>query len=89
MARTFFEVTSFSVGLGLLLGTTAEGISQLYSTTLTPFDLNVTACPSSKKQRRFFVDNLMFGIQLADVGIRCSSHPQGISEARSENAGAL
>ena len=31
----------------------------------------------------------MFGVQLADVSTRGSSHPQGISEARCENAGAL
>ena len=31
----------------------------------------------------------MFGVQLADVSTRCSSHPQGVSEARCENAGAL
>ena len=31
------------------------------------------------KQRRFFVDNLMLGIQLADVLTRCSSHLQGKS----------
>ena len=31
----------------------------------------------------------MFGLQLADVSTRCFSHPQGISEARYENAGAL
>ena len=29
----------------------------------------------------------MFGVQLADVSTRCSSHPQGKSEARCENAG--
>ena len=28
-----------------------------------------------EKQRRFFVDNLMLGVQLADVSTRCSSHP--------------
>ena len=32
---------------------------------------------SVEKQRRFFVDNLMLGVQLADVSTRCSSHPQG------------
>ena len=37
-----------------------------------------------EKQRRFFVDNLMLGVQLADVSTRCSSHPQGKSEARCE-----
>ena len=42
-----------------------------------------------EKQRRFFVDNLMLGVQLADVSTRCSSHPQGKSEARCENAGYL
>ena len=31
----------------------------------------------------------MFGVQLADVLTRCSSHPQGISEARCENAGVF
>ena len=31
----------------------------------------------------------MFGVQLADVSTRCSSHPQGISEARCENVGAF
>ena len=30
-----------------------------------------------EKQRRFFVDNLMLGVQLADISTRCSSHPQG------------
>ena len=30
-----------------------------------------------EKQRGFFVDNLMLGVQLADVLARCSSHPQG------------
>ena len=29
-----------------------------------------------QKQRRFSVDNLMFGVQLADVLTRCSSHHQ-------------
>ena len=42
-----------------------------------------------EKQRRFFVDNLMFGVQLADVLTRCSSHPQGKSEAMCENDGNL
>ena len=28
------------------------------------------------KQRRFIVDNFMFGVQLADVSTRCSSHPR-------------
>ena len=42
-----------------------------------------------EKQRRFFVDNLMLGVQLADVSTRCSSHPQGKSEARCENDGNL
>ena len=32
-----------------------------------------------EKQRRFFVDNLMLSVQLADVSTRCSSHPQGKS----------
>ena len=27
-----------------------------------------------EKQRRFSVDNLMLGVQLADVSTRCSSH---------------
>ena len=36
-----------------------------------------------------FVDNLMLGVQLADVSIRCSSHPQGKSEARCEIDGNL
>ena len=31
----------------------------------------------------------MFGVQLADISTRCSSHPQGKSEVRCENAGAL
>ena len=35
------------------------------------------------------MDNLIFGVQLADVSTRCSSHPQGISEARCENAGVF
>ena len=39
------------------------------------------------KQQRFFVDNLMLGVQLANVSTRCSSHPQGKSEARCENYG--
>ena len=42
-----------------------------------------------EKQQRFFVDNLMLGVQLADVSTRCSSHPQGKSEARCENDGNL
>ena len=48
-----------------------------------------------EKQRTFFVDNfklinmLMIGVQLADVLARCSSHPQGKSEARCENDGNL
>ena len=42
-----------------------------------------------EKQRRFFVDNLTFSVQLIDVLTRCSSHPQGKSEARCENAGYL
>ena len=37
------------------------------------------------EKRRFFVDNLLFGVQLADVSTRCSSH----LEARCENAGYL
>ena len=41
------------------------------------------------KQRRFFVDELMFGIQLADILTGCSSDPQGISEVWCENDGAL
>ena len=36
-----------------------------------------------------FVDNLMLGVQLADVSTRCSSHPQGKSEARCEIDGNL
>ena len=43
---------------------------------------------SVEKQRRFFVDNLTFGV-LAKILIRCSSHPQGESEVRCENAGYL
>ena len=39
------------------------------------------------KQQRFFVDNLMLSIQLADVSSRCSSHPRGKSEARCNNDG--
>ena len=35
-----------------------------------------------EKQQRLFVDNLMLGVQLADVSTRCSSHSQGKSEAR-------
>ena len=35
-----------------------------------------------EKQRRFFVDNLMLGVQLANVLTRWSSHPQGKREAR-------
>ena len=35
------------------------------------------------------VDNLMLGVQLADVSTRCSSHPQGKSEARCEIDGNL
>ena len=31
----------------------------------------------------------MLGVQLADVSTRCSSHPQGKSEARYENDGNL
>ena len=31
----------------------------------------------------------MLGVQIADISIRCSSHPQGKSEARSEVAEAL
>ena len=37
------------------------------------------------KQRRFFVDNLMLDVQLANILTRCSSHPQGKSEIRCEN----
>ena len=29
------------------------------------------------RKRRFSVDNLVIGVQLADVSTRCSSHPQG------------
>ena len=36
-----------------------------------------------------FVDNLMLGVQLADVLTRCSSHLQGKSEVRCENDGNL
>ena len=36
-----------------------------------------------------FMDNLMLGVQLADLSTRCSSHPQGKSEARCENDGNL
>ena len=36
-----------------------------------------------------FVDNLMLGVQVADVSTRCSSHPRGKSEARCENDGNL
>ena len=42
-----------------------------------------------EKQRRFFVDNLMLGVQLADVLTRYSSHPQGKSETRCENDGNI
>ena len=42
-----------------------------------------------QKQRRFFEDNLMFCVQLVDVSTKCSSHSQGKSEARCDNAGAL
>ena len=42
-----------------------------------------------EKQQRFFVDNLMLGVQLADVLTRCSSHPQGKSETKCENDGNL
>ena len=36
------------------------------------------------KQQRFIVDNLIFGVQLADILTRCSSHSQGKNEARCE-----
>ena len=35
-----------------------------------------------KKKQRFSVNNLMIGIQLADIFTRCSSHRWGKSEAR-------
>ena len=41
------------------------------------------------RKRRFSVDNLVIGVQLADVSTRCSSHLQGKVEARCENAEAL
>ena len=36
-----------------------------------------------------FVDNLILGVQIVDVSVRCSSHPRGKSEARCENDGYL
>ena len=39
----------------------------------------VTSFSVAEKQRRFFVDNSMLGVQLADVSTRYSSHPQGAS----------
>ena len=50
---------------------------------------NELSTKALQKQQRFFVDNLMFDVQLADVSTRCSSHPQGKSEARCENDGDL
>ena len=41
------------------------------------------------RKRRFSVDNLVIGVQLADVSTRCSSHLQGKGEVRCENAEAL
>ena len=41
------------------------------SWTLSPVQLIL------QKQQRFFVDNLMLGVQLIDISTRCSSHPQG------------
>ena len=54
---------------------------------LIPYDKYVSEtlpllmnCITLEEQRRFFVDNLMFGVQLADVSTRCSSHLQGKGE---------
>ena len=57
----------------------------IYILEVTSFSVAVAV----EKQRRFFVDNLMLGVQVADVSTRCSSHPQGKSEARCENDGNL
>ena len=39
--------------------------------------LFVTMVHTYRNNKDSFVDNLMLGVQLADVSTRCSSHPQG------------
>ena len=51
--------------------------------------LNIMMSVMYRNNEDSFVDNLMLGVQLADVSTRCSSHPQGKSEARCEIDGNL
>ena len=51
--------------------------------------MNAVTVSMMIRKRRFSVDNLVIGVQLADVSTRCSSHLQGKGEARCENAEAL
>ena len=41
------------------------------------------------KQTKILCGQLNCSVKLANISIRCSSHPQGKSEARCENAGVL
>ena len=49
-----------------------------------PCTIGLTSFILYRNNEDSFVDNLMLGVQLADVSTRCSSHPQGKSEARCE-----
>ena len=42
-----------------------------------------------REQRRFFVDNLITSVKLADISTRCSSHPHSKSEVRCEFDGGF
>ena len=58
----------------------------IFSNEVTSFSVAVAV----EKQLRFFVDNLMLGVQLAEVSTRGSNHPQGKSaRASSRNIGKL
>ena len=56
---------------------------------MEPQRLVTITCLGYRNNEDSFVDNLMLGVQLADVSTRCSSHPQGKSEARCEIDGNL
>ena len=56
---------------------------------MTNLIMQILIYSSNRNNEDSFVDNLMLGVQLADVSTRCSSHPQGKSEARCEIDGNL
>ena len=62
--------------------TSSSNVPENLCIEVTSFSVAVAV----EKQWRFFVDNLMLGVQLANVSTRCSSHPQGKRALRMNRA---